>query len=362
MKPASFISAVTAIVTAISFNGCIPDGYDTEKAHKTRLEAFSDKFRPFTRYDTSSVHRPHGSDTSIFISAVEFPEEYDWRRDTSYGDVEARIVLFKDERKVMEIAAGKGTCVSAAPDRHHLVGGHIYTEHTGSQGTVIGRDGEVLFSWPEKEVLRGLLVEDDGIYTLGQELDGSGFALRRNGAPVFSREQGCVAGMMTDRADFPDGALYRDSGHLYFCYWRPETAGSGRKAWYVVEDGQETQIQTGSDGLFDIRIKEGKTSITPVTPKHTDVFTFPGINGQAMVLVYNDGTIQYYNPDANVMGTMKEKCFAFSFRNFCFLNGVLYMALTPVEEGKSSFLWRNGAVSDIGIHGFITSVDVSVLP
>lgn len=358
MKSATSISLISVIGISL-IAGCT--GNEDDVCHKTRLEAFGDRYRPHTK-DSISLRGSVTPDTAVFICGVEFPPDYDWRRDTSFGNIQARIILMRDGCRVMEIPAGGGSHASTDPDLHHLVDGHVYTEFTYGKGTVIGRDGADLFTYQEKEILRGLMVEGDEVWTLGQYKDKDGFALRRNGVIVMEKENGQVAGRITDRMDYPGGALYRDSGHLYFAYWRPAAAGSMDRAWYIVEDGQETQVQVESSGIYDIRVKDGTVIKTPVTPSHSLYNKYTDGETTVTVVAYSDGSILISYPGMKCDDPEKGGYYFFSYRNACLSGKTLYLALTPFEKGKAPFLWRNGTVSEIEMNGFVTAVDVSVLP
>ena len=56
--------------------------------------------------------------------------------------------------------------------------GHLYTDNLDGTETVIRRDGEELFRYPGRESLRGFLLVGGKVHTLGQNLDGDGFAYR----------------------------------------------------------------------------------------------------------------------------------------------------------------------------------------
>lgn len=358
MKVIVFIAlAATSVLTASCFHFKDND----ELPHKKKMEAFSDRYCP-GRHSDSLLCENNIMDTTVFIAGVEFPEDYDWRRDTSYGNITGRIVLLKDGVRISEIKAGGGAHASTDPDMHHLVDGHIFTEFTDGSMTYIGRDGTELFSYKGCETLRGLVVDSDEVFTLGQRKDGSGFCLRRNGVEIFSREGAVVAGQMTDDRDYPTGALYRDGGHLYFSYWRPLTTSGGGRAWFIVEDGHETQITTAGDGMFDIRIRDGSVIVKPITSFHAVYVSLSDDEYKALVISYPDRTLLISNDSLGFYTFTEEKYYFFSFWNCDLAGDVLYLAITPLEKGKAPVLWKNGALSEININGFVTAVDVSVIP
>lgn len=351
-------TAVTALFAAVLFLcGCEKQAVEGA-AHKSRLEAMGG-VRHYGKVD-DGTGRSQKSDTVVYVSAVSFPEGYDWRRDSCYGEVNGRIMLFKDGVPEISVDAGAGHGVSLDPDRHHLMGGRLYTESLSGDRTSIGRDGVELFGYAGRENLCGLLVEGDEVYTLGQRL-GGGFALRRNGEILYSRESGTVAAHMSDNCDYRTGALYRDSGHLYFSYCLPVDDGY---SWYIVEDGKESRVDTQSKGWLDIRVKDGETVISPVSSSQMTYYIYNGdIAGATVSIRRSDGSLWAIGPGnrhADLPGS--GYYYFFSFRNAFVLGKRFYIATTDKEKGTAPFLWQDGAVTTLGINGFVTEVEALVLP
>ena len=352
------LTAVIAVCGIAAY--CTMENAD-DVSHKKRIEAFSDRYMKRLACD-SSFRNDLGTDTVVFISGVEYHDDYDWRKDSLYGQSAGKIVLFRNGKKHLEIEAGERNHISTDPDMHYLVGGHIFTEYRDRNGTYIGCDGQNLFSFPEREIVRGLVIIGEDVFTLGQNADGEGFSLRKNGLVTFSRERGYIAGQMSDSQDFPSGALYLDSGHLYFSYWRAETSGSRNRTWFIVEDACETQVLNGDDKMYDIRIRNGEKTIIPLVAPQA-VFVQYNENGKkATVISYSDGTMLISNNCVRLSEFTEEKYLFFSFRNSCIAWPVLYLAITPEEEGRKPLLWKNGDVSEIDINGFLTGIEVSIVP
>lgn len=347
---------ITALFAAVFFLcGCgLTD--DEGVAHKSRLEAAGgvDHYR----LRGGGPERETPADTVVFVAAVAFPEGYDWRRDTSYGDINGRIVVFRDGVADLTVEAGAGRGVSLDPDRHILAGGHLYTEGFSRGGTVIGRDGAELFSIPERESICGLLAEGDDVYTLGQR-SGGGFALRLNGEVVFAKESGTVAVHLSDNPDYPSGALYRDSGHLYFCYC---LSGDKGRAWYIVEDCRESRVDTDASGWLDIRIKDGETVIKPLSPSPVKYYFYRDGDYGANVVTWKDGTLNANAPGNTDVRLDGGSFYFFSFRNAFLLGDKFYLAVTPHEKGAAPVLWQDGAVKTLDINGFATAVEALILP
>ena len=231
----------------------------------------------------------------LFVTAVSYPDGYDWRRDTARGNIRGHLLLLRMRDwtadklyssgvsdspvtpdamaaafdTVLALEAGAGRPVSLDPDRHQFSGGHLYTQCISEAGTVYRRDGRTVFLSQEREYLRGILTLDDtvgnsdgtspsgsaggALYTLSQRLDGEGgFVLRRNWKPLLIREGGRIHGSFGEPSFGRGGALFADGGKACFFYEK-------ERQWLLVRDGKEESI-TLPDGitqLYDIRCFDG---------------------------------------------------------------------------------------------------------
>ena len=331
--------------------GCVREGGGLHKS-----DAFSDRFVESVRGGGVPVRTEAEKDTVIYMTAVEFPEGYDWRRDTSFGEVNGKIILYRDSVRVMEIPAGPGCLAGLDPDLHHFSGGHIYTESCSGDETVIGRDGEGLFSYPGRELLCGLLVEGTDVYTLGRSRSGKGFSLRRNGEELFSRPDGGIAAHISARPDYPTGALYREGGHMYFSYWEPS---GDDKVWYVVEDGTESRVAVPDGRMYDIRIRDGAPDITLVKTSSIGVNTYWDGSWKTVVAVSKEGRITVYSPLWPTSVYISRPMLFLSFRNACVSGRHLYMALNPFSADERPFLWLDGeTMFSLDLNGFVTEVSL----
>lgn len=350
----AFLTTVVLLAAAVS---CMTKENTTGKSH---LEAFPDRYREVRRNGGGGAPAHAKLDTVVFMTAVSFPEDYDWRRDTSLGNVRGSIELYRNGEKVLSVPAGSGSRVSLDPDLHHLVDGHLYTESCTDNETFIGKDGEVLFSYPGRELLCGLLVEKEDVYTLGQNRSGGGFSLRHNGTEILSRKDGFIAAHMSDNPEYPSGALYRDDGHLYFSYWEQGLSGNGR-IWYVVEDGEGTPVDNvGTEGMYDIRIRSGTLLVRALGKSSLRHWTYVDGTFEATLNIYKDGQVIVFTPGGSSAHYLRPALF-FSFRNACLCGRHLYIGVNPTEPGGSPFLWKDGeTVFSPDINGYITAVEVLV--
>ena len=216
---------------------------------------------------------PHGEitedlrDTLFIVSAVCFPESYDWQRDSAYGNVSCTLRLFCGEREMLSIPAGPGTTVSASPDGHHIIDGELYTVYADPGGTYIGRGGTPLAHWVEKEYIVGLLPSGNDVFTLGLCQDG-GLAFRCNGREHFRDAGGVPFGGFGSDTYGPGGALYMDGGSVCFAYCRD-----------------------GSEAVF---VRDGEKDGPPFSPSESTVLDARYINGAKCVLYNQAGTSRIF--------------------------------------------------------------------
>lgn len=186
-------------------------------------------------------------DTLILMSGVRFADDYDWRQDVDYGSADFEVVLYRDFKPWLSIPSSSGL-VSPAPDTHHIIDAHLFTEHVSDGKTGLALDGEPLLTFDGCETFKGILPDGDDIYTLSERRDGAGFSLRLNGEVLFSREYGTVFGDLADPSYRPYGALYRDDGKLCFCY---RDGGGKDETYYFVRDGKAED--SGYEAMYDIQ-------------------------------------------------------------------------------------------------------------
>ncbi len=235
----------------------------------------------------------------LFVTAVAYPEGYDWRRDTARGSVRGRVLLLRLRDgadagpgpgaetspaafdTILALEAGAGRAVSLDADRHQFTGGHLYTQCITEVGTIHRRDGQTVLISQEKEYLRGILTLDhtagnsegtspsgsagEALYTLSQRLDGEGgFVLRRGWKPLLIRTGGRIHGSLGEPSFGRSGALFADGGEACFFYENPEGE------WILVRSGdgpagtagrdvreEPVALPEGINQLYDIRCYDG---------------------------------------------------------------------------------------------------------
>lgn len=194
-------------------------------------------------------------DTVVFVSAVRYPPEYDWRKDTDFSCRSAELLLFRNGETVVSIPVTEGSGISTAPDMHHILDGHLYTEFCDYRRTVFGRDGVELFSVDGRELMRGILEKDEDLYMLTQNLSAGGFIFRKNGSVVLSKPRGEIIGKFDDPSYGSTGALYLDDEKVCFAY---RVNDEGTVKWYMVRDGDVELVSDAGRYTLDLKSVAGE--------------------------------------------------------------------------------------------------------
>lgn len=345
---------------------------------------------------------PAPPDTIVWLSAVRFPKDYDWQRDTAYGTAAFELVLYRDFKMEMALPFGPDACFVADPDRHHILSGHLYTERIADGRTRIGRDGQELFHFEGREFLVGLLEDGDQLYTLSRSVSGQGFTFRRNGEILFSRTDGIPFGNLADPSYGPTGALYPDGGRTVFCY-KTDTRGL-----YQVRDGKASQLESNrpASDVLDLKIRNGEVLLLCASSANNglqDGRIWPEEGGHSVsgrfrdgaggfysgwmdggdgvsphrlcneeaVLYHNpqatfavsvdpDGIVRWYGPSGS--GRSDGPCLFPGPGCAAAVGSSLVLALTPRAARGIPQIRRGGRVTELDLHGYVSSVAVSLSP
>ena len=363
----------------------------------------------------SLAGRDHAAqaDTTVFVSAVLVPENYDWRRDTAYGAVPCEVEVLKNGVRQFVARAGADEPISISPSTHHLFGGHLYTERATESGTIICRDGEPYFSYPERELLKGLLIKNGIVHTLGKDQDGGGFNYRRNGEIVLSQSGAVIFGDFVNPAYGRSGALYENDGAVCFCFRNSSTC-------YTVRDGEMLAMRANvrASRVKDMRligsscyyVADYTTSMLVFSPSRT--YTLPtGITWQTVSVFARDGIpwivadspakticrpLEQAEEDAgmqfpgngNFVYPGDSRVFSIScdgsiislrddngellfIRDSTFFFGPLcaqctgdqmYMLVNPREREETPFIWQGDKETPCDLNGYLTGIEVEISP
>ena len=202
------------------------------------------------RADSSAADDVVPPGEHIYLTAVRFPDGYAWQEDTCAVDGPVWIDLYRDGTLVRSVPADG----SVHPDMHRFMGGHLYTDCSSGTETVISRDGVELFRFEGREALRGFLVREDGVHTLGQDRDGDGFTYRVDGRIVFRSETGVILGR-PDEPGVPGGALAEYGDNVCYTCRLPSERGP---QYRVMLGGEQLYSLPDGDGVRAFGFPNGK--------------------------------------------------------------------------------------------------------
>ena len=240
------------------------------------------------------------SPSTVYVTAVDYPEGYDWLDNPEKGSVRCSLVVFADFRPVMKIPVGDHYLVSDDPDMHRVIDGHLYTDFASETETVIKKDGKELLAYQGRESVIDMLVLGDSLHTLGQKRNGKGFSYRVNGRAVLERDSGYAFARLTEVG-----------GDVCFAFAEPVVSSEARvERYYYHRNGSVTQTALREDvkKVWDIAFHEGRVyylaSLTgvqdPVLISETGVNALPMPYGTSPV----SGQIFFYRNIAGVEMTI----------------------------------------------------------
>ncbi len=185
-----------------------------------------------------------------YVTAFDYPDDYDWRADREKGSVKCSLVVFADGIPMMKVPVGDVFEVSSDPDMHRMIEGHLYTDYSTGSETVIKRNGKTLLRYPGREVICGIIADGDTLYTLGHSRHGEGFTFRKNGEVILERTAGRTF-----------GRLHRDEGKICFAFTEPvASVGGNIERYYHFTDGVIVQTAVRDDvrKVWDIFSHKGE--------------------------------------------------------------------------------------------------------
>lgn len=249
---------------------------------------------------------------SVYVTGLEYPEGYDWRRDPGYGSVECTLFMMKDGKRVLELPVGYAYDRASEPDMHRCIDGHLYTDYSTDGATVVQKDGHELFRYDGREMVPAFHVSGNDVHTLGVPRDGaSGFTYRCNGKVVLSRSKG-----------YPVSGFHTDAGHLYFTFMEPVSSPDGTVNRYCLsEDGTVTVIGSPGDGdVAAARMIDGRLYYIMIPGGGRSVVIYAGEDTYYLDMPYEDMdecSIMYDGADVFVYGL----CRSGSIRSCCLWKG-----------------------------------------
>lgn len=203
------------------------------------------------RNPSFSIDTTENARKRCYVTGLDYQDGYDWRPDTEKGTVKCSLVVFADGVPAMKVAVGDEYLVSPDPDMHRVIKGHLYTDFSTDDETVIKKDGREIFRYAGREMILGMSVSDGDVYTLGKPRSGDGFSFRKNGEAVLERSSG---------SPFP--RLQDTDGVISFAFSEMiQDADDMIERYYQYADGDVRQIAVREDvrKVWDVMMHEGRT-------------------------------------------------------------------------------------------------------
>ena len=193
-----------------------------------------------------------GYTPSLYVTALHFRDSVDWRRD-SLGAAE--VLFFKNG----ELVRQEPVASPPDPERHRIWKGQLWTDYTDGRETVLLCNGEERLRYEGEELLRGFLLLDGDIHTLGQRPGNEGFCYRINGKVIYSRDKATILGGPS-APEWRGGALMLDDQQVYYSFSVPvQLKDKIGREYHVMRGGDALQtIPVGTyDALYDLRVRGG---------------------------------------------------------------------------------------------------------
>ena len=349
--------------------------------------------------------------TVWYLTGVDYPEGYDWRADAEVGTVKCSLVVYANGVPMMKVPAGDAYETSSAPDMHRVIDGDLYTDYSSDSTTVIKKNGKLLFRYPGREMMVGMAVEGDDVYTLGQSRSGRGFSYRKNGELLFEHPSGRLFDHFEKSAS---GCSFAYSEEIslseriverYYIYSEDSVRQIAvredvKKVWDVlITDGDVQYLASlvgisnpvsvsGDDSMTALEVSQGSSVrscrfvhgmpdvVEGVVRQSTGVMTsyiwrssavdtmFPlGLMVSSMCS-WDDGiccTLTRQKEGAGMIsrcGELFQVPVGYSVMGaspIAVVDGILHVGLTSSIEGRPA-VWKDGEVHPLDFNGFISNI------
>lgn len=346
-----------------------------------------------------------------YVTAMDYQKGYDWRSDKSPESVKCSLVVFADGVPIMKVPVGEVYEVSSDPDMHRIVDGHLYTDYSTDDQTIIKKDGRPLFRYDGRESLCGLGVIGEDVYTLGQSRSGEGFSFRRNGELILQRGSGSIVGALQHENDNLSFAFYDtvrnaegESGRYYMSVngkvsqvavrddiktvW-DIVACNGRAVYLASLVGLASPVIVDGDSIMSLNLPSGSSLIScrlintelglaangvcrnaggvlydVVWLDNKIHTTFPTGKTMASLKIYGGAVYGVMNPSGKGQGqiyrcgesfgmpsgfrTMGESCTKI-------IDGIFHVGLSSAD-GRKPIIWKDGEIDSLRVNGYISSI------
>ena len=302
-----------------------------------------------------SISPPSTSKKVTYITAFNYPQSYDWAADPERGTVKCSLVVFREGKPILKVPVGDEYKVSPDPDMHRVIDGHLYTDYSTDEITLIKKDGKPLIEYPAPEMICDFNVVNGDVHTLGHSRSGQGFSYRINGASVLERDSG-----------YSFEKIFVDDTTTSIAFSEQIAASSGIvERYYIMSNSKVSQVALRDDikKVWDVAIYDGKViylaSLTgvsaPVLVSKTGMMALSMPSSLTLVScrmnvlsegifvegVLTDGKqVQSVLWDAKSSYTLFQKGLTFSA--ICQGDDVVHCTLNPASGAGAGLIYRGG--------------------
>lgn len=349
-----------------------------------------------------------------YMTALDYPEGYEWKTEQETENIRCSLVVFANGVPMLKVPVGHESEVSSAPDMHRMICGDLYTDYCSDSLTVIRKNGKGLLRYPGTEMIVGMRVDGEDVYTLGQSRSGRGFSYRKNGEIIMERRNGTLF-----------NAFFETDGGCAFAFY--ESVGSQSETterYFVCVNGAVSQVAVREDvtKVWDVLVRDGKvyyiadmagtrwpvlvsgeeTSVLEMS-RNTVMKVCRFMPSDSGIIV--DGIVKHIGKDVMTgglwNGSRMETMFPSGYRSVCscacdggifcileeyvsgnkkiyrdgdicdlpegytvmgtkpmaMIDGILHVGLTSVD-GTEAAIWKDGELQPVRINGYISSITV----
>ena len=349
-----------------------------------------------------------------YAVGVDYPDGYDWREDTQKGSVKCSLVVFANGVPMMKVPVGHEYEVSSDPDMHRMIVSDLYTDYSSDSLTVIKKNGKSLYRYRGREMIVGMYVEGDDVYTLGQSRDGRGFSYRKNGEPLIDRQNGTLF-----------NTFFKTEKGCAFAYYEiVKSESEDQERYFICIDGDVMQVAVREDvtKVWDVLFRDGKVWYIatlvgvkwPVLVSEDEIRTLEATKNTSMrscrfipdaTGVAVDGVVQTQSTHSLFGGIWRDGLLDIQFPNgllsvyscvcddgiccvlqgyksglnsiyrtgeiyqvpegytamgtspMAVVDGILHVGLTA-RDGSAPQVWKDGELHPIKLNGYISSITV----
>lgn len=171
----------------------------------------------------------------VYVCGVQRPDK---------SNPVSRLVLFRNGVKIFETPLNGALANGTDADGHFIVDGDLYLCLASTSETSVFKNGSKLFSYPLREYITSLLVQEGKVWTLGRRLDTDGFTIRQDGKEIFGKLEGSASD------------LYEDEGHIYSTY--KLEVGDATHLYLVKDDSAVEVLPSNGGRMLAARMLKGE--------------------------------------------------------------------------------------------------------